>query len=169
MHVVCKIHIYNVVHVGMNVHAMEVPPWKFWQRAIVAIYVCKVAIANDKHVCFMASRFMDSRTVSTPYMPWYSIYGFVNWLNCTMVVVDFGYPFRLTAGGVRVLRSSLVCNHIFKLRYLFHATCHPRALVVLAKNGTVAYRNKFEVQVHPMEQETDTDTDMEMGTETEKW
>ena len=76
-------------------------PWKCRHgnsdKEQLLLYVCKVAIAIDKHVCFMASRFMDSRTVSTPQMPQYSIYEFVNSLICTMVVVDFGYILFFTS------------------------------------------------------------------------
>ena len=61
------------------------------------------------------------------------------------------YAFTVTAGGVFYFRMWLL--FLFLSRYLFHATCHPGALVVLTKNATVAYSTSYEVQ--PMEVDTE--------------
>ena len=70
------------------------------------------------------------------------------------------YALTVTAGGVFYVRAWFA--FIFQLRYLFHAACYPRALVVLTKNGTVAYNSAYNVQAQSMgEQATETETTTE--------
>ena len=74
------------------------------------------------------------------------------------------YAFTVTAGGVFYVRAWF--GFIFQLRYLFHAACYPRALVVLTKNGAVAYNTKYEVQVQPMEKATTEEMEKSAAKET---
>ena len=67
------------------------------------------------------------------------------------------YAFTVTAGGVFYFRMWLI--FLFLSRFLFHATCHPGALVVLTKCATVAYNTGYEVQPMEMEAEMETKED----------